>query len=109
MRFARLISRSIEVDAVGHPKVAGIEEKVMNLDRVRGSWKQLKGTVRIKWARVTADPHKEVAGRREILAGKLQVAYGIGRDQAHRQVTDWQKSIQEMADDNEEAPHRAGR
>ncbi len=79
----------------------------MNLDRVRGSWKQFKGRVRINLARLTADPRKEIAGRREILAGKLQVAYGIGRDQAHRQVTGWQKSIQETADD-EEAPYQAG-
>ena len=80
----------------------------MNLDRVRGSWKQFKGRVQIEWARLTADPRTEIAGRREILAGKLQVAYGIGRDQAHRQVTGWQKCIQETADD-EESPHRAGR
>jgi uncharacterized protein YjbJ (UPF0337 family) len=80
----------------------------MNLDRVRGSWKQFKGRVRIEWARLTANPRKEMAGRREILAGKLQVAYGIGRDQAHRQVSGWQKSIQETADD-EDAQQRAGR
>lgn len=81
----------------------------MNWDRVCGSWKQLKGRAWIELARLTSDPHKEIAGRRELLAGKLQVAYGIGRDEAHRQISDWRKSIREIADEHDAAPHRAGR
>lgn len=81
----------------------------MNWDRVCGCWKQVKGRVNIEVARLTANHRREMAGRREMLDGKLQVAYGIGRDEAHRQGSDWQKSIQEMADDHDASPHRAGR
>ena len=81
----------------------------MNWDRVCGSWKQFKGRARIELARLTSDPLKEISGRSELLAGKLQEAYGIGRDEAHRQVSDWRKAIREIADDHEAAPHRAGR
>jgi hypothetical protein len=35
------------------------------------------------------------------LAGKLQEAYGIGKEEAERQIEGWQKSIQDNADDRE--------
>ena len=86
----------------------GVEENGMNWDRVCGSWKQFKGRASIELARLIADPRKEMDGRRELLAGKLQEAYGIGRDEAHRQVSDWRKSIREIADAHDAAPHQAG-
>jgi uncharacterized protein YjbJ (UPF0337 family) len=73
----------------------------MNWDRIQGNWKQMKGTVREKWARLTDDNVSAIDGHREILAGKLQEAYGIGKEEADRQITDWQKSIQEVANDDD--------
>jgi uncharacterized protein YjbJ (UPF0337 family) len=73
----------------------------MNWDRVQGNWKQLKGTVRAKWARLTDDHLNEIDGQREILAGKLQEAYGIGKEEADRQIDDWQKSIHDGANDDD--------
>jgi uncharacterized protein YjbJ (UPF0337 family) len=73
----------------------------MTWDRVQGNWKQLKGKVREKWAKLTDDHVNAIEGRREVLAGQLQEAYGIGKDEAERQINDWQKSIEEMAGDRE--------
>jgi uncharacterized protein YjbJ (UPF0337 family) len=50
----------------------------MNWDRVKGNWKQLKGWVRAGWGGLTADHVAATAGRREICAGGLQEADGIG-------------------------------
>jgi len=56
----------------------------MNWDRVMGNWKQLKGRVRAGWGKLTDDHPTATAGRREICAGRLQEAYGIGKEEAGR-------------------------
>ncbi len=71
----------------------------MNWDRVQGNWKQFKGMVREKWSKLTDDHVNAIDGHREILAGRLQEAYGIGKEEAERQISDWQKSIHDLADD----------
>jgi uncharacterized protein YjbJ (UPF0337 family) len=75
----------------------------MNWDRVQGNWKQFKGKVQENWGKLTHDHVNSIDGRREVLVGKLQEAYGIGKDEADRQVTDWQKSVQENANDQASA------
>jgi uncharacterized protein YjbJ (UPF0337 family) len=69
----------------------------MNQDRLQGNWKQFKGKVREKWGRLTDDQLDVINGRREILAGKIQEAYGIGKDEAERQIKEWENTIR-MAD-----------
>jgi uncharacterized protein YjbJ (UPF0337 family) len=56
----------------------------MNWDRVQGIWKQLKGGARVGWGRLMNDHLAAIAGRREIHAGRLQEAYGIGKEEAGR-------------------------
>ena len=61
----------------------------MNWDRVEGSWKQLKGNVKTKWAKLTEDDLTAINGQREKLEGMLQERYGIAKDEARKQVDDW--------------------
>jgi len=61
----------------------------MNWDRVEGSWKQLKGNVKTKWAKLTEDDLTAINGQREKLEGVLQERYGIAKDEARKQVDDW--------------------
>jgi uncharacterized protein YjbJ (UPF0337 family) len=74
----------------------------MNWDRVEGNWKQLKGKVREKWGKLTDDHLDAINGRRDMLAGKIQEAYGIGKDEVERQISDWQKSVRDDADERAE-------
>ncbi len=62
----------------------------MNWDRIEGNWKQLKGKIQQQWGDLSDDDFHVIDGRREQLAGKLQERYGIARDEADRQITDWQ-------------------
>ena len=64
----------------------------MNWDRIEGSWQQFKGNVKQQWGRLTDDQLDMIAGKREHLAGKIQVMYGIGKDEAENQLSDWQKN-----------------
>ncbi|HZZ95018.1 MAG TPA: CsbD family protein [Usitatibacter sp.] len=64
----------------------------MNWDRIEGSWKQLKGTMKQQWGKLTDDELDQIAGARDKLVGKIQERYGISKDAAERQVNDWQDS-----------------
>jgi uncharacterized protein YjbJ (UPF0337 family) len=68
------------------------ERTMMNWDRVEGNWKQMTGKVKEQWGRLTDDALAEIGGRREQLVGKIQETYGISRDEADRQVKDWEKT-----------------
>ncbi len=58
----------------------------MNWDIAEGNWKQFKGIVKAQWNKLTDDQLDVIAGKRVELAGRIQEAYGITRDQAERQI-----------------------
>ncbi len=58
----------------------------MNWDQAQGNWKQFRGKVKEQWGKLTDDQLDVIAGKRDQLAGKLQEAYGIGKDEAERQI-----------------------
>jgi len=58
----------------------------MNWDIVEGNWKQFKGKVKTQWGKLTDDQLDVIAGKRTELAGKIQEAYGISKDEAERQI-----------------------
>lgn len=58
----------------------------MNSDRIEGNWKQLSGTLKEKWGKLTDDDLQQVDGKREKLVGKLQERYGIAKDKAEQEL-----------------------
>jgi uncharacterized protein YjbJ (UPF0337 family) len=62
----------------------------MNWERIKGSWNQSKGTIRKQWGKLTDDDFEKIAGERDILVGRIQERYGIAKDEAERQVRDWE-------------------
>jgi uncharacterized protein YjbJ (UPF0337 family) len=67
----------------------------MNWDRIEGNWKQLKGKAQMQWGKLTDDDFDVIAGKREQLAGKLQERYGLAKDVAESQVSEWERSADE--------------
>ena len=63
----------------------------MNEDRIKGNWKQFKGKVKEQWGKLTDDDMDVIAGKRDQLVGKIQERHGIARDDAEKQVSDWEK------------------
>jgi uncharacterized protein YjbJ (UPF0337 family) len=58
----------------------------MNWDIVEGNWKQFTGKVKAQWGKLTDDQLDVIAGKRVELAGKIQEAYGITKDEAEQQI-----------------------
>jgi uncharacterized protein YjbJ (UPF0337 family) len=69
------------------------EEMTMDWNRVEGNWKQFKGKAKEKWGKLTDDDLNVIEGRREQLEGKLQQRYGFAKDQIHRDVDDWFRTL----------------
>jgi len=67
----------------------------MNWDRIEGNWKQFKGNAKEQWGKLTDDQLEVIAGKRDNLAGKIQEAYGISKDDAEKQLASWEKRMKE--------------
>ncbi|BAU48845.1 hypothetical protein SVA_2295 [Sulfurifustis variabilis] len=65
----------------------------MNWDQIKGNWMQVKGKVKAKWGDLTDDEITQIDGRREELVGRIQKAYGVGREEAERQVSDFERTL----------------
>lgn len=65
----------------------------MNTDIIKGKWKQLNGKIKTQWGKLTDDDLTEAEGNRDYLAGKVQERYGVTKDVADKQVSDFEKGI----------------
>ncbi len=65
----------------------------MNWDIVQGKWKQYKGSAKEKWGELTDDELDQAGGQRDQLIGKIQEKYGVGRDEAEKQVDEWSAKL----------------
>ena len=62
----------------------------MNWDTIQGQWKQLCGQAKEKWGELTDDDLNQVDGKRDQLVGKVQEKYGIAKDEAEKQVAEFE-------------------
>ncbi|HKY00271.1 MAG TPA: CsbD family protein [Steroidobacteraceae bacterium] len=65
----------------------------MNWDRIEGNWKQFSGKVQQQWGKLTNDDLDVIDGRREELSGRIQKAYGVTKDEADRQITNFADTL----------------
>ena len=60
----------------------------MNWDRIEGNWKQFKGNAKQQWGKLTDD-------QLDVIAGKIQEAYGVTKDAAEKQLAEWQTRMKD--------------
>lgn len=65
----------------------------MNWDEIEGKWKQMGGSLRKQWGKLTDDDVEQVKGDRDRLVGKIQEQYGVAKAEAERQVDQWTRSV----------------
>jgi uncharacterized protein YjbJ (UPF0337 family) len=51
-----------------------------------GRWNEFKGKVKQKWGKLTDDDITVIAGKKDVLVGKLEQLYGKTRDELEREV-----------------------
>ncbi len=73
----------------------------MNWDQVEGKWKQMKGSVKTKWGKLTDDDLDVINGQREKLVGKLQERYGHSREEAQKNADAWLKTLKQEKEASE--------
>jgi uncharacterized protein YjbJ (UPF0337 family) len=61
----------------------------MNRDRIEGNWKQFSGKLKEQWGKIAHNDLGVEAGKRDQLAGRIQVRHGISKDESERQVSDF--------------------
>jgi uncharacterized protein YjbJ (UPF0337 family) len=78
----------------------------MNKDILEGNWKELKGKVKEQWGKLTNDQLDVIDGKRTQLSGEIQKAYGVTKDEAEKQIADWERSRREFEADQRRRPSR---
>jgi uncharacterized protein YjbJ (UPF0337 family) len=56
---------------------------------LKGQWKQLKGSVKKRWGKLTDDEVDQVEGETQKLIGLLQKKYGYAKKKAEKQVDEF--------------------
>jgi len=64
----------------------------MNWDRIEGNWKQMKGKAREQWGKLTDSDWHQIAGKRDLLVGRIQERYCISEDEAQKQADEWARA-----------------
>jgi uncharacterized protein YjbJ (UPF0337 family) len=58
----------------------------MNEDVFSGKWREMRGTLRSWWGRLSDDDFERIGGEKDKLIGVVQEKYGQTREQAEREV-----------------------
>ncbi|MGM0564308.1 MAG: CsbD family protein [Pseudomonadota bacterium] len=62
----------------------------MNKNTIEGNWNEFKGKVKEKWGQLTDDQLDVIDGKRDRLKGEIQQAYGVSRENAEKQVEEFE-------------------
>ncbi len=71
----------------------------MNWDALQGNWKELKGKIRSHWGKLTDDDLETIAGKKDMLLGRLQHRYGFHKEQAEREIDSFVNAMPPKAKD----------
>ena len=68
----------------------------MNWDSIKGNWKIFRGKAKEQWGKLTDDDLDVAEGNYDQFVGRIQKQYGITREEAEKQVKDWQDRQQPL-------------
>jgi len=78
----------------------------MNWDQIAGNWKQVAGKAKETWGKLTDDDLTVIKGKRDQIVGIVQVRYGIAREEAEREVAEFERQY-ELGEQQREQQRRA--
>jgi uncharacterized protein YjbJ (UPF0337 family) len=69
----------------------------MDVNILKGQWKELKGEIKHRWGKLTDDDLLQIEGDQEKFLGALQKRYGYGRDEAEKEYKEFISRFKEPA------------
>ncbi len=72
----------------------------MNWDRIEDNWNLAQDMMQGKWERLTDDDLEVIAGNRDRLIEKLQERYGVKKEEAHRQLREFERTYETLGLDD---------
>ena len=61
----------------------------MNEDILKGKWKELSGSIKAQWGKLTDDDLTRIEGDKTRLVGILQQKYGYTKDEAEKEYDEF--------------------
>jgi len=65
----------------------------MNQDQLKGKGRQLRGSVKKQWGKLTGDQRKQTEGDADRLIGKVQEKYGSAREEVAATLSSVKKEM----------------
>ena len=81
----------------------------MNSDQMEGKWKQMKGSLKTRWGKLTDDDLTVIEGQKDQLVGRIQERYGVAREEAQKQVDEWNRANADAVDAEADAAYNRER
>ena len=70
----------------------------MNWNNIETGWNDYKANAKQQWNKLTDEQVDGTMGKREQLSTQVQQAYSVSKEEADRQVSDWQsKQVEKQA------------
>lgn len=70
----------------------------MNWSNIESGWKDYQGNAGQQWSKLTDEQVADTMGKREELSSRVQEAYAVSKEEAERQISDWQaKQVEKQA------------
>lgn len=64
----------------------------MNWVTVKANWKQFRRKIKEQWGELTDDDLDRIEGQRDQVLGAVQKKYGIAREEAERQMQEFESA-----------------
>jgi len=62
-------------------------------DKIEADWRRFKHHAKRRWDRLGEKQLESIAGRRSLLVARISDAYGVTREEAERQLGEWQVEL----------------
>jgi uncharacterized protein YjbJ (UPF0337 family) len=59
-------------------------------ERIRSNWNHYKVRAKAQWSKLSEEQLQNIQGNREHLASRVQHAYDLSKEEAEKQVAEWQ-------------------
>lgn len=61
-----------------------------NWSTIENGWKDYKAAAKQQWSKLSDEQLDDTMGKRDQLSSRVQEAYAVSREDAERQIPDWQ-------------------